>query len=451
MPVTRREFLRYGAAATAAALLPRGVRAAPEAPPARPLNLVLILADDLGYECIGANGGTSYRTPHLDRMAAGGVRFEHCYAQPLCTPTRAQLMTGIYNVRNYTRFGQLAPQAVTFAAPLKRAGYATCIAGKWQLGGGPEAPKAFGFDEYYLWQHTRRPPRYANPGLEIMGEQVDYANGEYGPDLIDARALDFIGRNKERPFFLYYPMILPHDPFQPTPDSPDWDPKAVGEGVNQKPAHYGEMVTYMDKLVGRLLTRLDELKLRENTLVLFLGDNGTHPSITSRMGERVVTGDKGASTDGGTHVPLICGLPAGLPGGRVLADLVDTTDFLPTLLEAAGVALPSDLKIDGQSFWPQLGGEPGRPRAWVYSWFAQHGGPTATAEFARTQRYKLYADARFYDMAADPLEQKPLDPALDADAASARGSLQKVLDDFKNARPAAVAAKGGRRNQGGEK
>ena len=143
--------------------------------------------------------------------------------------------------------------------------------------------------------------------------------------------------------------------------------------VNHKPAHFGEMVTYMDKLVGRLLTRLDELKLRENTLVLFLSDNGTHPSITSRMGKRVVTGDKGASTDGGTHVPLICGLPAGLPGGRVLADLVDTTDFLPTLLEAAGVALPSDLKIDGHSFWPQLRGEPGRARAWVYSWFAQHG------------------------------------------------------------------------------
>ena len=131
---------------------------------------------------------------------------------------------------------------------------------------GRDLPKRFGFDEYCLWQHTRRPPRYANPGLEINGEEKDYTNGEYGPDLVNAYALDFVTRMKDKPFFLYYPMILTHAPYQPTPDSKTWDPKAIGEKVNRKPEHFGDMVAYMDKLVGRLVARLDELGIRENTL-----------------------------------------------------------------------------------------------------------------------------------------------------------------------------------------
>src|SRR5262245_11981187 len=114
---------------------------------ARP-NIVVIMADDFGYECLRCNGGTSYQTPNLDRIAAGGMRFTHCHVQPLCTPTRVQLMTGLYNIRNYSTFGQMDPDSVTFAALLKSAGYATCMAGKWQLGRQVELPKKFGFDEY---------------------------------------------------------------------------------------------------------------------------------------------------------------------------------------------------------------------------------------------------------------------------------------------------------------
>ena len=175
-------------------------------------NVILIMADDLGYETIGANGGTSYPTPNLDRLAAGGMRFTHCYVQPLCTPTRVQLMTGRYNVRNYVNFGQMDPQAVTFGNRFKEAGYLTCVAGKWQLGQDPQLPKKFGFDEHCLWQHTRRPPRYVNPGLEINGVAKDFGQGEYGPDLVNEYAIDFIKRHRERPFFLYYPMILTHGP-----------------------------------------------------------------------------------------------------------------------------------------------------------------------------------------------------------------------------------------------
>ncbi|MCG8584993.1 MAG: sulfatase-like hydrolase/transferase, partial [Pirellulales bacterium] len=185
-------------------------------------NIVLIMADDMGYECVSANGGAPYKTPHLDKLAEGGMRFTHCHSQPICTPTRVQIMTGRYNSRNYVKFGVLDPQEKTFGNMMRDAGYATCIVGKWQLKGGFEGPKNFGFDEYCLWQLTRRPNRYPNPGLEINGKEVDYKNGEYGPDVVTDYACDFMERNKDKPFFLYYPMMLPHWPFEPTPDSKDW-------------------------------------------------------------------------------------------------------------------------------------------------------------------------------------------------------------------------------------
>jgi arylsulfatase A len=176
-------------------------------------NVIVILADDLGYETIGANGGTSYKTPVLDRLAAGGTRFEHCYAQPLCTPTRVQLMTGALNVRNYTTFGHFDPKLRTFAHLFREAGYKTGIAGKWQLGREVDLPRQLGFEEYCLWQHTRRPPRYTNPGLEYQGLEKDFTSGEYGPDLVEEFVEQFIARHAKEPFFLYYPMMLTHGPY----------------------------------------------------------------------------------------------------------------------------------------------------------------------------------------------------------------------------------------------
>ena len=407
-------------------------------------NVVLILADDLGYETLGCNGGTSYKTPVLDGLAAGGVRFTRCYAQPLCTPTRIQLMTGQYNVRNYTRFGHIDPGQPTFAQALKRAGYATGVVGKWQLGQDPALPQKLGFDEAYLWQHTRRPPRYANPGLEVNGKEVDYTNGEYGPDLLNTFALDFVARHKDRPFCLYYPMILTHDPFQPTPRSPGWDPKAVGEQVNRSPANFAHMVAHMDALVGRLVAKLDELKLREDTLILFVGDNGTSPQITSQTTAGPVQGGKGKSTAAGTHVPLVASWPGRIAKGKACDDLVDSTDLLPTLLAAAGVPLPTDVPVDGHSFLPQLKGEPGSPRPWVYSWYAREGGPKADREFAAGQRFKLYRTGELYDVSRDVLEAKPIAAdAADAEAKAARAELQKVLDGFAGGRPDPIAKQAG--------
>lgn len=406
-----------------------GASVAAAAAPGRP-NIVLIMADDWGYECLTANGGQSYQTPELDRLAATGMRFERCHVQPLCTPTRVQLMTGIYNVRNYVQFGLLDPKATTFANLLKRAGYATGIAGKWQLGQDKGLPQQFGFDEAFLWQHTRRPPRYANPGLEHNGEEKDYTGGAYGPALVNNFALDFIARHKDGPFLLYYPMILAHNPFQPTPDSPDWDPKAEGEKVHQAVGHFADMTAYMDKMVGRVVGKLEELGLREKTLVMFLGDNGTNGGIVSRFQGADYRGGKGTTTARGTHVPLVANWPGKIAAGQVNPNLVDSTDFLPTLCEAAGVEVPESLAVDGRSFFGQmLGGGPARE--WIYCWYARDGGPKANLEFAMDGRHKLYRDGRVFDLEADPFETS-------AQAGPAPKHLQAVLDRYAEARPEAL-------------
>lgn len=401
-------------------------------------NIVLILADDFGYECVTANGGQSYQTPNLDRLAASGMRFEHCYVQPLCTPTRVELMTGRYNVRNYFRFALLPRDEITFAHRLKEAGYVTGVCGKWQLGREKDSPQHFGFDEALLWQHTRRPPRYANPGLERNGVEQDFTNGEYGPQLINDFALDFITRHKDRPFFLYYPMMLTHAPFQPTPDSPDWDPQAQGETVNDQVKHFADMTAYMDKLIGRLDARLAELGLRENTLLIFLGDNGTARRIVSRFQGADYAGGKGSTTRRGMHVPLIVSWPAVIHQGSVNRDLIGAVDVLPTLCEAAGMEKPAD--VDGISFLPQLRGKTGQPRQWLYSWYSprQPSNLTLTVrEFAFDHRYKLYRSGRFFDLETDPDEKTPLEVAnLEGPAAETATKLRAALNRFTGARPA---------------
>ena len=173
-------------------------------------NVILIMADDLGYETIGANGGESYQTPILDNLAANGARFEHCYSQPICT-SRVKIMTGKYNVKNYQDFGILPRSEKTFGHYFKDAGYSTLIAGKWQLGKEKDAPTHFGFDESLLWQHTtsgrakgpnneRVDKRFENPILEKNGEILSYNNGEFAPDLLTDYICDFIERKADQNF-----------------------------------------------------------------------------------------------------------------------------------------------------------------------------------------------------------------------------------------------------------
>jgi arylsulfatase A len=391
------------------------------APGDRP-NIVLIMADDMGFECVGANGGRSYETPHLDRLAAAGMRFEHCYSQPICTPSRVQLMTGLYNSRNYVRFGLLKPDSYTFGNALRGAGYATCVVGKWQLQGGLEGPGRFGFDEYCLWQLTRRPNRYPNPGLEINGEPTDFNNGEYGPDIVSDYACDFIERQAQagKPFFLYYPMMLPHWPFEPTPASPEWDPLARrgdkserGNGTKTT-EFFDDMVRYVDRIVGKLAAKLDEQGVGDNTLLIFTGDNGTFPGITSKFKDRDWRGGKGHMTDNGTHVPLIVHWPGTIDPGQTNGDLIDFSDMLPTLADVGRAELPPQMTLDGRSFLPQLRGERGHPREAVYCWYFRNGKPArgganhTAGESARDRRYKLYLGGGLFDTEQDFYEQSPL-------------------------------------------
>jgi arylsulfatase A len=402
-------------------------------------NIVLIMADDLGFETIGANGGTSYKTPVLDKLASEGVRFEHCYSQPICTPSRVKLMSGIYNVRNYAEFGFLETSQTTFAHLVRDAGYTTCIVGKWQLGMDATLPAHFGFDEHCLWQLLRRPSRYPTPGMEVNGEKQGFPLG-YGPDVSTDYALDFIDRNRDKPFLLYYPMILTHCPFEPTPDSKDWDPQSKGSKTYKGDAKYfGDMVTYMDKQVGRILDQLDRVGVRENTLVLFTGDNGTDSPVVSMFRGRQVAGEKGKTTDGGTRVPLIAHWKGKTVKGQVCNDIVDFSDFLPTICEAAGANIRSSLGIDGRSFLPQLLGKTGNPREWIYVWYARNGGPKGR-EFTRNQRYKFYRGGEFYDIKQDVLEKNPLERnELSTDVQVVYDKLLRALNQYANARPSKFA------------
>ena len=398
---------------------------------ARP-NIVLIMADDLGVEGLGCYGGASYETPNLDAMAASGVRFTHCYSQPLCTPSRVQIMTGKYNFRNYKAFGHLDPGETTFAHLLKDAGYRTCVVGKWQLWGRHDqwvgtgsTPEQAGFDQHCLWQIEEKTKRYADPGLVVEGAPIKTFEGAYGPEIFMNYAQDFIREHKDGPFFLYFPMALPHNPFTPTPDSEVW---AEGNRHTDHPRYMKDMVAYVDKIVGTLAETLEEAGIAENTLLLFTTDNGTNKKILSKMedGSRV-KGNKGETPNGGTHVPLIAHWPGTAAQGVVSEDLVDFTDFVPTLLEVAGVATTPELGLDGQSFLPQVQGRATEAREWIYCYYKPDWGKFEKSVFARDQQYKLYDDGRFFDVAADPMEEAPI---TKGDAKAAYKKLKAVLEQY---------------------
>lgn len=407
-------------------------------------NVILIMADDLGYETIGANGGSSYKTPKIDQLASNGMRFEHCYSQPLCTPSRVQLMTGLYNVRNYVRFGLLEESQTTFGHLFQEAGYATCVVGKWQLGKDPASPQHAGFDQHCLWQvgagridSTGRDTRYSMPVLEVDGELITYAETDYGPDVVSQYGIEFIETCHENgtPFLLYYPMILTHCPFSPAPGSPEWNQGDTTTMTYKGEAHYFEdMVAHMDHIVGEINLRLEALGIQNNTVLLFTGDNGTDVPVVSMMKGREIAGAKGKSTDAGTRVPLIIQWPDVIEANSINSDLIDFSDFLPTLGEAANIHMDS-LEVDGRSFLPQLHGETGHPREWIYSWYSRNGEVEKARVFARTHRFKLYDTGEFYEIPVDYDEHDPLEiSTLDADTKAVYQQLSEVLEQYGNLR-----------------
>jgi arylsulfatase A len=418
----------------ALAFLGAAVAASPAAiPPASRPNIILILADDLGIADVGCYGSDHFRTPQLDRLAAGGVRFECCYSTPLCGPSRCEILTGRYPFRtglinNHSAEAIHPGREVMIPTVLKRAGYVTASVGKWgQLCLGPGE---WGFDEYLTFRGSGRYWREQAPQYTIDGQRKDLPAGRYLPDLMHEFVVDFITRHQDQPFFVYYPMSHIHGPIVRTPDSPPGASRQV---------LYADNIAYMDKLVGRLVEALDRLGLRGRTLIVFSGDNGTARFGVDRatIGGRHLRGMKGTLLEGGSRVPLIVNWPGTAPAGVVCRDLIDFSDFFATLAELGRAELPAGVTLDSRSFAPQVRGVTGRPRDWIY--VELNGGC-----YVRNGRYKLTDQGRFYDLSQAPFLETPLmGKSLPREATVARSDLQTVLDQHPAA--AGTGAGGGKR------
>jgi arylsulfatase A len=394
--------------------------AVPKATESSKPNIIFILSDDLGVDILSCFGSDQYKTPHLDALAAGGMKFTHTYAAPLCGPSRALIMTGRCAFRtgavNQDKTGGINPEQETMMPKiLKGAGYVTASFGKWgQLA---LTPGAFGFDEYLnfkgsgiFWNTQPKGKEY-----DLNGKPVELKDKEYMPDLMHKLAVDFITRNQDKPFYLYYPMSHIHGDILATPDSK--------EGATAKEL-YADNIVYHDKLVGQLIAELEKLKLREKTLIVYVGDNGTAKggAELSTVGGKKIDGSKGSMLEGGSLVPMIVNWPGTTPAGRVCPDMIDFSDYVPTFAAVAGAKLPENVVIDGQSFLPQIKGEKGTPREWAYVQLAR-------MWYVRSMNWKLNEKGELYDMSGAPFEEK-LVPADSTDpvAVAERTKLQAALD-----------------------
>jgi arylsulfatase A len=380
-------------------------------------NIIFILADDLGMDGVGCYGADR-KTPNIDALAKTGVRFETCYSAPLCGPSRCLAMTGRYAFRtggltnkSWSKGpGAQSRDEISIAKLLQQFGYKTGMGGKWRQMG--ETPRNWGFDEYltdgtpsgWFWQKS-----YIKNGMTVTHDKDVYC-----PDAVHDFAIDFINRHKDEPFFFYYSTHLVHAPILRTPDTKP--------GTTSGKDLYNDNIAYMDKQVGLLVKELEKLKLLENTLIVFSGDNGTVSGHRSLIGGRLVQGSKGTMLEGGSRVPLIASWKGVAPAGKVVKDLTDFSDFFATFADVAGAPLPKNVTIDGQSFAPQLRGEAGRPREWIYVQLGDQW-------FVRSQGWKLSQKGELFDMKDAPFAQK-LVPADTADAAAKAGreTLQAVLN-----------------------
>ncbi len=385
---------------------------------ARKPNIIFILGDDVGIGDIGFSGSDRFKTPNIDALARGGTVFSHAYAEPLCGPSRATILTGRYVFRtgstNQDATGRFKPADETMMpVVLKQAGYITSSIGKWgQL---PLGPADFGFDDYFKFQGSGaywKSQGRKGESFELNGQRVAVGDKEYIPDLMHAHLVDFVTRNHDRPFYIYYSMSHVHTEILPTPDSKP-DSKDL----------YADNIAYMDKLVGKLVAELERQHLRENTLLIYFGDNGTASNQIERatIKGRRLNGSKGDVLEGGSRVPLAVNWPGVTPAGRVSRDLVDSSDFFPTFAALAGAPLPAGKIIDGRSFLPQIRGEAGRPREWVFIELARKW-------YVADQQWKLNEKGELFDLSDAPWTEKLVNAnTTDAAATAARAKLSAAL------------------------
>jgi len=415
--MNRREFLKQAGVGAATLALPwalPGFLQAAEDKGTKP-NIIFILSDDVGLGDIGCYGSDRYKTPRIDELAKGGIRYDRCFAEPLCGPSRCESLTGRYPFRT----GMISNQSGAVPRPeneimipkvLKPAGYVTAAVGKWsqlQL-----EPSDWGFDEYLRFNGSGKYWAEQDPTYTLNGKKVDLPKDKYLPDVMHEFLADFITRHKDQPFYVHYAMSHVHGPILRTPDS-----TATSD-------HYADNLSYMDKLVGRLMDELDKQKLRDKTLIVFVGDNGTAPghADNSTVNGKRLSGQKGTMQEGGSLVPMIVNWPGTTPAGKASNDLIDFSDYMPTFTALAGAKLPDDRPIDGHDFSPQIKGKKGNPREWVYV-------ELTGRWYVRSQDWKLTRSGELFDMSEAPFVEKPV-PAdtTDPKAIEARKQLQAVSD-----------------------
>ncbi|MEI8053818.1 MAG: sulfatase-like hydrolase/transferase [Bacteroidota bacterium] len=357
-------------------------------------NIIFILADDLGIGNVSCYGADNYSTPNIDKLAKEGILFNHMFTAPLCGPSRALIMTGRYAFRT----GATNQDATTLMKQetekmipqlLTPAGYVSTCVGKWgQL---PLGPGDFGFDDYLRFKASgvyRNSPEKINH-YTVNGEDKVMADAEYMPDLMHVHLVDFLSKNKNKPFFAYYPMSHVHGTIVSTPDSKP-DSKDL----------YADNVLYMDKLVGELLSVLDSLHLRENTLIFFMGDNGTAGQYytNSTIKGKILSGKKGEMKECGGLVPMIANWPGKVPAGVVSNQLIDASDILPTIAELSGAQIPKNITLDGKSFAFNLFGKKAQERDWIFC-------ELGNKWYVRNQGWKLNNNNELFDMSNAPFEE----------------------------------------------
>lgn len=410
----------------------------------KPLNIVLILVDDLGWTDVGCYGSAFYETPNIDRLAQGGIRFTNGYAAcTVCSPTRASIMTGTYPARLHITDwipghnrpfaklrvpwikNELPLDEVTIAERLKAAGYMTAHMGKWHLGGDPHYPDKHGFDLNIGGDHRGQPPSYFSPYKIPVLE--DGPEGEYLPDRLGKEACSFIAANKEKPFFLYLPFYAVHTPIQAKKDLTQRYQAKIESGQLQNNAKYAAMIHSVDEAVGNILNQLDSLGLTDHTVIFFTGDNGGLIPITDNSPLRA---GKGSEFEGGVRVPFIVRWPGVIQPGSICHEPVMSIDFFPTILDMVGLKEDVTHPVDGESIVPLLKYPQSSLQRNALYWHYPHYHPGGAVPYSaiREGDYKLieYLEDRsvkLYNVKEDISESTDLSNRMPEKAADLRRKL----------------------------